>query len=272
MIPLLLAGDAGAQAQTANTPTPPENYSILSTGFGEFFPYDPGHDISATFPYTVKDVATGNVTRQNFNGAIHGRFTRPTYMINLLNEELVRKRNSIDMGFGLFREAGGDHGFYLKGGYGYILPLGSLLLKPSLDLYYLNGIDRMGSIDNRQKEISLLGFVAPDQFTVETTDEDDVTTDATYNADHLDVNYRRYSFLAEPKIVLATKPKGRLAVSLEAGWMFQLSQRSVLQFEQEDGSSENGNNVGSISLERNGFLSGPYVALNIGVYLWPKKA
>ena len=157
LIPILLAGSAGAQ-----TPVVREKYTSLSTGFGEFFPYNPGHDVSASFPYTVTDVATASTSQQNFNGALHGKFTRPSYMLDLLKLEFVRKRNSIDMGVGLFQEAGGDHGYYVKGGYGYILPIGDLLLRPAIDLFYVSGVDKMGSIDNNQKELQrLLDYRSP---------------------------------------------------------------------------------------------------------------
>jgi hypothetical protein len=263
LISLLLLKDAGAQTKAANARMPSKGYDIVSAGFGEFYPRDPGHDISATFPYMVKDVSTGSVTQQTFSGALHGKFTKPSYLIDLLNLEIVRKHHGSDVGFGLLQEAGGDHGFFLKGGYRYILQLGGLLIKPSIDLYYLNGVDRMGRIDNKEKEISLFGFTASEQYTTESSDDDGVSMTSTHTADHLDVNYRRYSVLVEPKIILANKPRGAFAISLEGGWMLPVSQMSILQFEQRDGSAE-GNKVGSISFGKNGFLSGPYVAINVG--------
>ncbi len=270
LLSILFMTDAGAQTQTGHSPLLPVDYTILSTGFGKFYPSDPGHDISATFPYTVKDIPTGSSTQQTFSGGIHGKFTKPSYMLDLLKAEFVRKHHSIDMGVGLFQEKGGDHGFYLKGGYNYILSLGSWQIKPGLDFYYLNGSDRLGSIDNRQKEISLFGMTASDQFTVEESDGNDGTTDVTYDAYSLTVNYNRYSFLTEPKITLAPRPRGSLTFSVEAGWMFQLAQKTVLQFTQQD-NSENSSGVGHIPMEKNGLLSGPYVAINVGVNLWPKR-
>jgi hypothetical protein len=300
LIPLLLtAAGAGAQAQTADSPSAntssskpansslpgssalpasspaapaPENYSILSAGFGRFFLSTPGRDISATLPYMVKDVNSGLETNQTFNGSARSLFKTPVNMINLLNFELVRKHESIDLGFGLAQERNADkQGFYLKGGYRYILPLGPLLIKPGVDNYFvIAGQNTIGSIDNRQKEIFLAGYHAGDQFTVTTSDDDGSTTD-TYDADHLDISYGRTILLTEPKITLATRPAGRWAFSLEFGWMIQLVQWSNLEFKQFDASGDHSHSVGTALFGSDGTLSGPYAAINVGIYLWPKN-
>jgi hypothetical protein len=272
LIPLLWFQDAGAQTSTANSFPSPERYSILTAGFGIFYPSRAGHDFSTSFPYTLKDVNTGVETNQTFNGALHGRFTSPISMIDLLGLELVRKHHSIDLGFGLSEEGGGNHGFYVKGGYGYILSFGGLQLKPTLDFCYLfGGNNTLGKIDNKQKEVFLPGVQAGDQFDVYTSDEYS-STDETYDADHMDVNYVRSVFYGEPKLVLAPKPRGRFAFSLEFGWMVQLMQISRLQYEQYDDGESHSKVVGHTPLVHNGNLSGPYAAIHVGVYLWPKGA
>jgi hypothetical protein len=264
LILLIFFGNAGAQMQRTSSAL--ENYITLSLEAGTFFASRPGHDITLNFPYTVTSFATGGTDKQTFDGSLRGKFTSPAYMGGL-NLGFVLQHSSIDVGLGLFREDGGDHGWYMKGGYGYIVPLGGLLLKPAIDLYYLIGKDKIGTIDNNQKEISLLGYTAYDQFTVKSDDGEGSTVENTYNADHLDVNYRRFNFLANPKIVLATRPKGRLVLSLELGWMFQLSQRCNMQLEQTSTSTQETYTVAKIPLENNGSLNGAYAGINIGVRL-----
>lgn len=272
LIPLLSSAYAGAQTQAVAPSGHLTNYTVLSAGFGQFYPSDPGHDFAVTFPYTVRDIDNGGVTGHSFSGALIGAFTKPSFMTDLLNVDIMRGHNDYRMGFGLFNEAGGDRGYYLKGGYSLVIPLGFLLIKPSVDLFYLSGSDKMGAIDNRRKEIGLYGFTAQDQFTWTTDDGDGLSTSSTEDADHLNVYFKRFSFLAEPKLILSTKPMRRLVVSLEAGWMYQLRQRTELRFEQEGVDNGTFNTVGHVPLEKNGLLSGPYAAIRLGICLWPKKA
>jgi hypothetical protein len=96
-------------------------------------------------------------------------------------------------------------------------------------------------------------------------DGDGGTYDATYNANHLDINYRRFSFLANPKVVLAPRVRGRIVFGLELGWMIQVSQRCNLQLEQTSTTSHQTNTVGKVTVENNGALNGPYAAMTVGV-------
>jgi len=247
----------GAEAQTHS-----DEYGILSVDAGTFFARRPGRDVTATFPYTVTSFASGTRSDETFNGEVRGKFTSPAYLVGL-NLGYVWKRNNFNGGGGLYRSDGGDNGYYVKGGYGYSIPLGGLVLKPSVDFYYLMGKNKMGTIDNSQKEISLLGYKAYSQYTL----EDDDGNDVTYDADHLDVNYRRFSLLANPKVVLSTRPLGRLVVGLEVGWFVQLHQRCDLQLEQTNHDSPATYTVGKVRVDKNGSLGGAFAAINIGVRL-----
>jgi hypothetical protein len=243
----------------------------LYVGGGVFSPSQPGHDVTTSFQYQIIDPNTGSKATQTFSGGVHGRFTSPIYLIDLFGLEFVNRHLAINTGFGLYEEAGGDHGVYLKAGYRYVIPLGRLLLKAGFDLdYFFGSALVMGSIDNRNKYIIVPGFEAGDQFTVQSTDADGSSTTETYDADHLDVDYRRSGFLANPKVVLAAAPRGRLSLSLEFGWMFQLSQQSDLVYRQEDGKEENSYTLGKTRIAENGIFSGPYAAFTVGFALWPK--
>lgn len=259
LVLLLVYEDAGAQNHS-------NEYVVLSADAGTFFAAAPGHDIITTFPYTVTSVASGGSTQHNFDGALQGKFTSPAYMAGL-KLDYGWKRNDVDVGGGFFRSDGGDHGFYLKAGYGYWFRLGGLLLKPTMDFYYLMGKDKVGTIDNSQREIDLLGYTAYSQYTVEEDDGDGGSYGSTYNADHLDVNYRRFILLGNPKVVLSTRPLGRLVVGLELGWLLQLYQRCDLQLEQTSRSTSETYTVGKVRLDRNGTLGGAFAAITIGVRL-----
>jgi len=258
-IPLLLCTEAGAQSHS-------NEYGVLSLDAGTFFAHRPGHDIATSFPYTVTSFSSGGSTQNIFNGSLQGKFTSPAVLVGL-KFDYVWKRNLFDFGAGLFRADGGDHGVYLKAGYGYRLRLGGLAITPVVDFYYLMGKDKMGTIDNSQKQISLLGFMAYEQYTVSQDDGNGGSYDETYDANHLDINYRRFTLLGNPKIVLSAPSMGRLVVNVELGWLVQIYQRCDLQLEQTNTSNAVTYTVGKVRLDMNGSLGGAFAAINIGVRL-----
>ena len=73
--------------------------------------------------------------------------------------------------------------------------------------------------------------------------------------------------MANPKIVLSTRPLGRLVVGLELGWLLQIHQRCDLQLEQTSRSTSETYTVGKVRLDKNGSLGGAYAAIKVGVRL-----
>jgi len=256
---LLSCADAGAQRRA-------DEYGALSLDVGTFFAHRPGHDIAASFPYTVTSLSSGGSSQDNFDGALQGRFTSPAYLLGV-KFDYGWKRHMVDVGVGLFTEDGGDHGFYLKAGYGYSFRLGGLSVRPTMDFYYLMGKDKMGTIDNTEKRIYLLGYTAFEQYTVQVDDGDGGSYDHTNNANHLDVNYRRFTLLGNPKIVISPHPFGRIVVGIELGWLVQVHQWCDLQLEQTNTSNSEVYTVGKVRLDGNGELGGAFAAINIGVRL-----
>jgi hypothetical protein len=112
-----------------------------------------------------------------------------------------------------------------------------------------------------------LGYTAFEQYTVSVDDGDGSSYDETYDANHLDVNYRRFTLLGNPKIVLSTQPFGRVFVGIELGWLVQLYQRCDLQLEQTTTSNPATYTVGKVQLDTNGYLGGAFAAITVGVRL-----
>jgi len=108
---------------------------------------------------------------------------------------------------------------------------------------------------------------AYEQYTVSQDDGNGGSYDETYDANHLDINYRRFTLLGNPKIVLSTPSLGRLVVSLELGWLVQIYQRCDLQLEQTNSSHAATHTVGKVRLDMNGSLGGAFAAVNIGLRL-----
>jgi hypothetical protein len=100
---------------------------------------------------------------------------------------------------------GGDVNGYIKFGYGYIFHFGRLRVQPTLDFYWtFDGPITMGNINNKDSNINILGFTANSQFTQTSSDDNGNTSTTTYNAGTLELNYKRNSFLAAPKVLLGT--------------------------------------------------------------------
>lgn len=252
----------------------PNNYFIVSVSPGMFFPSHPGHDISANFPYTTASTVTGVRETHQFDGAVKNKFSNPLFMLGGTLESIL-KHHDIVIGGGVFQMNGGDHGYYLQAGYRYVIHAGGLDLKPGVDVYYLSGVDRMGSIDNHQQNIYLPGYTAYDQFTIK---ESETYTDSegenytstrnhTYDAERLDVNYRRISYLTEPKVAVTAHYRKLLSFGLELGYMIQVSQVSRIGYEQVNHAASRNYTVGKQRLDQNGVLSGPHASVKVGVNL-----
>jgi hypothetical protein len=119
----------------------------------------------------------------------------------------------------------------------------------------------------------LPGYTAYDQFTIKEgssyvdADGDNYSTveNHTYNAERLDVNYRRISVLTEPKIAVTAHYKRLLSYSLEVGYVVQVSQVSKIGYEQVNHAASHNYTVGTVRLDQNGVLSGPRAAFTVGV-------
>jgi hypothetical protein len=271
LIPLLFSTKTGAQSWKKDT-------VILSAGFGALFLRHPGHAFMKTAPYTVTSVLTGSTTDQNFNGSLNGPFNSAMYLVDLLKVEILHKQHAIDFGLGMNRDLGNTYGAYLRGGYAYIFTFHGFLLKPGMDLLYLFGRnENMGSIDNSDKTISLLGYTSRDQFTVGTTDGDGNTTYETYNTDHLDVDYHRTNLIAEPKVTLSSRQLSRqlwrFSLNLEAGWFVQAFQSNVIRLVQVgDDKNSTEHTLGSVHIKNDGAVSGAYIGLSVGIEMGHKVA
>lgn len=252
----------------------PLHYHILSISNGNLFANNPGNDVNVSIPYTSVSSTSGASETNTFNGALNKKFTNPVRTLGLLYESIFKGHNDVALGIGGFWSDGGDHGLYLQGGYRYVLHFGWFDLKPGADLFYLSGTNSLGSIDNYQKTLYFKQFTGYDQFyrstTVTYTDDDGNTYDDTethaYDANRTNVKYKRHATLVEPKMAFSTH-FARLSVSLEAGYMLQLGQSSMMKFEQFNDATGKKNGLGTIPMERNGDLSGIKLGLTVGILL-----
>lgn len=250
----------GADAQTpANI-----NYGMISGSLGTLFPMHPGKVFSTSFNYQSVSASTGAATTHGFSGST-ATFRSTAILADIIHGAYVTDNNYFDFGIGINGDMNDDQQGYLKFGYGRIFHAGCWQIQPTLDLYVaFDGPDKLGTIDNKDSTIYVLGFTAKPQFTVTSSDANGNPETDTYNAGTLEVAYKRNSFLAAPKVLFGTLISRRVYVGIEAGWLLQLGQSSTIKLVQYDENDDgNSNPVGKVHLGQNGSLTGPEVALNV---------
>ncbi len=255
-----------SELQKKQQPSQPDvNYGMISAGVGALFPLHPGQVFSNHFQYTSTSAATGVSTTHAFTGT-SGSFLSTAILGDLIHGAYISNNSCFDLGLGLNGDMGGEANAYIKFGYGYIFRFGPLQVQPTLDFYWaLDGPVTMGTINNKDSIINILGFTAKSQFTETSSDDNGNNTTTTYNAGSLDVDYKRNSFLAAPKVLLGSLFWRHLYVGIEAGWLLQMAQSATIkltQYDENDGS--NSNPIGKVHLSANGSLGGPEIALNVG--------
>ncbi len=252
---LLLTQQADAQPPASQ----PTSYWMLSAGFGMLFPPKPGSPLTTSFQYTSTSVTTGATTTQTFTGKT-GAFHPTAFAGDMLHATCVFNHNSINLGAGYNADISGTGlNSYIKAGYGYIFRFGRLQVQPSVDFYaMLDGPANLGSIDNSGVNLSLLGYSAHAQFYSTSFDATTFQSEAhTYNADNLEIDYYRISYLAEPKLVLGTILWRKMYIGVEGGWLLQMAQAGRFDLRQNGGGTSNV--VGKVYLSDHGSLGGPGV-------------
>ena len=268
-----------------------KRYLIYSASFGSLFCKKAPGILSATFPYTSKDISTGIATSKTFNGNFKNPFPPNIYLIDILNMEMVSKKHFFDIGTGINSNQYSDYSLYVKIGYGHIFPVNFiqrhnrsiLLFKPSVSLLFLSGyLESLGSIDNENKQISLLGYTAGNQFT---TPSGRNMSGGTYNANTLDVEFKRTNFMLAPKINVSNKINKGIYWSIDVGWLLQMSNHNRFYLNQEANDDNKHQQVlatvkpgtNGLNATFNGmpFIKGPniggaYVGVNVGLYIWKK--
>ncbi|WP_343674114.1 hypothetical protein [Chitinophaga sp.] len=250
----------------------PRHYHILAFNFGGVSPVSPGQVTQANVPYTSYSTSTGAESSATFTGTAKNGFANQIRTLGAVYESVFQEHHDIVLGIGGFHNVGGDGGLYYHLGYRYVLNLGAVTVKPGLDYYRFRGSNHVGDIDNYQKYLYFDGFTASTQFTIsheETYTDDDggtytETITHTYDADRVEVKYLRKASALQPVLAVSTHWR-RLSFGLEAGYMVQIKQKSLLTFDQVNDYFKERSEVGTMQMRRNGVLSGPKLSLMVGV-------
>lgn len=278
ILPLLTF--AGLQSFAQNQPISkyfehfPRHYHILGFTFGGVLPISPGQVAQTNFQYSSYSLNTGEQETKTFNGTAKNGFANQIRTMGAVYESVFREHHDIVLGIGGSHNVGGDNGLYYHIGYRYVVNMGAIAIKPGLDFYKFRGSNHVGDIDNYQKELWINGFKVNSNFTLSHEEpyydnEGNGYTETvshTYDADRVEVKYLRKALALQP-VLAASSHWHRLSFGLEAGYMMQVKQKSVLTFDQVNDYFKERSEAGTMQMRKNGVLSGPKVSLMVGLLL-----
>lgn len=196
-------------------------YLTLTAGAGILTFHNTPGQMSISFPYTITD-ASGNISHQTFQSRTINGYTRPTLMGDI-NLGVGTLKNAITFGVHPTREQA-----YIYAGYGrnFYFDLSSrqqnaaedrmFVIKPSINVAVTeyahaekqeNDDNYLGSIDNENETISLLGHISGPTFSYKSnwTNWPYITT-TTSDSKSLDLYYAQIDWVIIPEITLSDNP------------------------------------------------------------------
>jgi len=212
------------------------------------------------FPYTSIDgagVATNSVF-QSRRGSVVSNKLQPYWTLFGFESGGLKHFGSFDFSFG--------NGVTFSGGYGFTWYFNGpgeheknivdkrFVFKASMNIAWelYAGKTSLGTIDNTNKTISLLGYTATPTFYVSTTTDDgngnEITETIPYQAQNLNVSYSQTELLLVPKIGIGNNPyrggdskKLKLLWDLSVGYNLPFYNKGGIQLTQNDGEGNSRN-------------------------------
>jgi hypothetical protein len=239
---LLVSSIAAAQPggsgplDTTRTGKSPRYFSItvLTGGGVQFFRRKNGL-FSVSFPYTVTDAS--GASADTFSSRQRNVFGSARVFVGPLAFEMGRLHDFLhgEFSFSLGKGTGAP-GWKALMGYGRIYYVGRYAIKCSLNLSVATlprqDGDELGSIDNSNKTIDLLGWEAPPGF---------VSGRYTYSASTLELTYAEREWSLLPKVSILPNPYRKPNhFELSVGYNLPLSDVGSLNFVQQGSSTSTG--------------------------------
>jgi|GEM_PF-2940714 hypothetical protein len=209
--------------------------TILTGGGVQFFGRKTG-PFSVSFPYTVTD-ASGTTTADTFSARQRNVFGSTRVFVGPLAVEMGWLHDFVngELSFSLGKGTGAP-GWRALMGYGRIFYSGRYAIKCSLNLSVASqprqGGDLLGSIDNSNKTIGILGWEAPPSF---------ISGRYTYNASTLELTYAEREWSLLPKVSILPNPYRKPNhFELSVGYNLPISDYGGLNFVQQGSSTSTG--------------------------------
>lgn len=255
--------------------------SLLS-GVDLVIPHKDNQAIGLNFPYQITD-SSGTVSNKAFGSQNKRIYHSTKLLVFPIDLEVGGRSHFFNTGivFQIFPN-GYTTSCYLSAGYGFIWHLNCFhnnvnkkyVLKTSVNIAYNvdgggNSSSQLGSIDNENVKINLLGYTANPTYTIQATKH---RSGGTFSAKNLDVSYSQKEFSLLPKISISNNPYnggqpinakkysnryyvGKIFWEFSLGYNISLYDKGGIIFTQDDGNLSDKTNkiAGPVSLDNKTF-------------------
>ena len=281
-----------SQTKTDSVRKAKDRHFILSWSTGMLFIHKKPGRLEISFPYYSSTLpSTGQ-----FKSSLGNPFSQDLLLQDLLNLEFYSLHHSIDFHFGLIpnddhRNSTYTDAYFIAGGYAHAFSPGRhLLIKTGLDLTFYQFSRGLGNIDNRNADISILGYDSGPTFMITSTAGRSSYT-STHTTDHLSVDFTQNVLALAPSIRLTSPTSHQLYWAIQASWFLPLIDKGGLNLSQSDSTGTRhdfNNRFGLIGLDQPGIsatfngrpidhspyaLGGLYLGATMGVCVatWHKQ-
>jgi len=253
-----------------------------------------------TFPYTSTDATTGVTTNHVFQSQFQRVFNNPKFKWDVLGFEYGGLKHffTSNWSFDTHTRIIGN----VSAGYGFMWYFSGLdehannildkhfVFKASMNVVYDMDAGNIGTIDNTNSVINVLGLTANPQFTTTISDDEGNNTETdTCRAINLNISYEQKELSLLPRISIGNNPYGRKAIfkdgtkllwELSLGYNIPLYDWGGIKIDQDDGNGNTNSINGTIKLKNQGLnfiykgekrtstpfrLSGIYIALTFRI-------
>jgi hypothetical protein len=224
-----------SQTKTDSVRREKNRHFILSWSTGMLFIHKKPGRLGINFPYNSSNLPSAG----QFKSSLGNPFSQDLLLQDLLNVEFYSVHHSIDFHFGLLpnddhRNSSYSAAYFIAGGYAHdFLLLRCVLIKTGLDLSFYQFSRGLGSIDNRNADISVLGYDSGPSFMVTSTVGRSSYT-STYTTDHLAVDFTQNVLALVPSIRITSSTSHRLYWAVQASWFLPLIDKGGLSLTQFD--------------------------------------
>jgi hypothetical protein len=228
-----------AQTKTDSVRQKKDRHVILSWSTGLLFIHKNPGELAIGFPYS-----TSNSTfAAEFNSKLGNPFSQDLVLQDVLHLEFLSRHHSIDFLGGFIPDD--DHrgstysdAIYFGGGYAHTFAVGKILMiKTGADLLFYQFSRGLGSIDNRNIDVYVLGYDSGPTFNVSYSSRNSTVT-KTYTTDRLAVDFTQTVFACTPSVRLSSPTHHLFYWSVQAAWFLPLIDQGGLNLTQLDSAGD----------------------------------
>jgi hypothetical protein len=228
-----------AQTKTDSVRQKKDRHVILSWSTGLLFIHKKPGELTIGFPY----YSYNSTATFQFKGTLGNPFSQDLLLHDVFNIEFLSLHHSIDIHIGGIpnddhRHSTYSYAYYIAGGYAHCFSLGKWgMFKTGADLEFYQFSRGLGSIDNRNTDLSVLGYDSGPTFSI-TYGSNHATVIHYYTTDRLAVDFTQNVLAFSPSIRLTSSRHQWFYWSVQAAWFLPLVDQGGLHLTQLDSAGD----------------------------------